>query len=105
MWASSSSAARKTMPEVYVAAGSNIEPRLKLRLALTELKRRFGDLKVSSAYRNEAVGFSGADFVNLVLSFDTDTDLHEVLQSLHEVEALCGRPRDAPKFAPRAMDL
>lgn len=90
---------------VFVAAGSNIEPVHHLKLALTELERRFGALQVSPAYRNQAVGFSGEDFINLVVGFDTDQDVHWVRERLQEVEGLCGRPREAPKWAPRSMDL
>lgn len=93
------------MLEVYVAAGSNVEPRTKLRLALNALQQRFGPLKVSPAYQNEAVGFSGDDFINLVVGFETQLELADILPILHEIENRCGRPRHAPKFAPRAMDL
>ena len=93
------------MTEVYVAAGSNVEPVGNLQLALTELARRFPDLRVSRAYRNPAVGFEGEDFVNLVVGFDTALPVREVIRHLQEVEALCGRERHAPKWAPRSMDL
>lgn len=93
------------MAEVFVAAGSNIEPQDKLRLALALLRERFGTLKVSRAYRNRAVGFSGDDFVNLAVGFSTDAAVEEVVKTLQQIEERCGRPRSAPKFAPRAMDL
>jgi 2-amino-4-hydroxy-6-hydroxymethyldihydropteridine diphosphokinase len=93
------------MPDVYVAAGSNIQPELNLRSAISALKRRLGDLRVSRAYRNKAVGFEGPDFINLVIAFETELTLTEVLSVLQAVEGLCGRPRKAPKFEPRSMDL
>ncbi len=93
------------MPDVYVAAGSNIQPELNLRSALSALKRRVGDVRVSRAYRNKAVGFDGPDFINLVIGFETELTLTEVLSVLQAVEGLCGRPRKAPKFEPRSMDL
>jgi len=93
------------MPDVYVAAGSNIQPELNLRSALSALKRRVGDLRVSPAYRNRAVGFEGPEFINLVIGFETELTLTEVLSVLQAVENLCGRPRKAPKFEPRSMDL
>lgn len=93
------------MPDVYVAAGSNIQPELNLRSAISALKRRLGDLRISRAYRNQAVGFEGPDFINLVIGFETELTLTEVLSVLQAVEGLCGRPRKAPKFEPRSMDL
>lgn len=93
------------MPDVYVAAGSNIQPEANLRSALAALKRRVGDLRISRAYRNKPVGFDGPDFVNLVIGFETELTLTEVLSVLQAVEGLCGRPRRAPKFEPRTIDL
>lgn len=90
---------------VYVAAGSNVEPREKLRFALDALSERFGPLQVSQAYRNTAVGFSGDDFINLVVGFKTSLAVDELLSVLHEIENRCGRTRSAPKFGPRSMDL
>lgn len=93
------------MPQVFVAAGSNVDPERNLARALAELRRQFPDLTVSPAYRNRAAGFEGDDFVNLVARFTTDLPVRELLAHLHRIEAACGRPRDAPKWAPRTMDL
>jgi len=91
--------------QVLVAAGSNIEPVANLRRALDVLARHYPRLQCSRAYRNAAVGFEGEDFVNLVVGFDTGADVQSVLAHLHEAEAECGRERNAPKWAPRSMDL
>ena len=90
---------------VYVAAGSNVDPLVNLRRALDVLHRHFAPLIVSRAYANAAVGFEGDDFVNLVVGFSTPLDVHAVIERLHEAEAACGRERNAPKWAARAMDL
>lgn len=93
------------MTTVLVAAGSNVEPVANLRRALDSLARHYPGLRRSTAYRNRAVGFEGEDFVNLVVAFDTAEDLRTVIGRLHEAEAACGRARNAPKWAPRTMDL
>ena len=93
------------MSRVYVAAGSNVDPEVNLSRALDALRRIFPRLTVSSCYRNRAVGFEGDDFLNLVVGFDTERGVDEVIAELHAVEAECGRSRDAPKWAPRPMDL
>ncbi|HWJ06332.1 MAG TPA: 2-amino-4-hydroxy-6-hydroxymethyldihydropteridine diphosphokinase [Steroidobacteraceae bacterium] len=90
---------------VLVAAGSNVDPFENLRRALDRLEAQFAPLRVSRAYANAAVGFNGDDFVNLVLGFEATATVDAVLDRLHEVEAACGRPREAPKWAPRTMDL
>jgi 2-amino-4-hydroxy-6-hydroxymethyldihydropteridine diphosphokinase len=93
------------VPAVYVAVGSNVEPERHLATAIAELRREFSEVRFSPWYRNRAVGFEGADFINLVAGFTTTLSLDEVIARLQAIEALCGRPRDAPRWAPRSMDL
>jgi 2-amino-4-hydroxy-6-hydroxymethyldihydropteridine diphosphokinase len=93
------------MAAVYVAAGSNVEPERHLALAVAELAREFPGARSSPWYRNRAVGFDGADFINLVVGFTTALPVRAVLERLHAIEARCGRQRDAPRWAPRTMDL
>lgn len=93
------------MPAVYVAAGSNVAPRENLARAVAALRHEFPGVRFSSWYRNRAVGFEGEDFINLVAAFDTELPLPQLLARLHAIEELCGRPRAAPRWAPRSMDL
>ena len=93
------------MPEVYVAAGSNIAPERNLARAVAELAREFPGARFSPWYRNRAVGFEGDDFINLVAGFDTVLPVREVLRQLQAIEAACGRAPGAPRWAPRSMDL
>jgi 2-amino-4-hydroxy-6-hydroxymethyldihydropteridine diphosphokinase len=93
------------MPRVFVAAGSNIEPERHLALASYHLRRAYPDLKFSPWYRNTAAGFEGEDFINFAVAFTTMQPVHEVIAKLHAIEELCGRPREAKKWAPRSMDL
>ncbi len=93
------------MPEVYVAAGSNVEPEKHLALAARELARAFPGARFSPWYRNRAVGFEGDDFINFVAGFCTDLPLEAVIAQLQAIEGLCGRTRAAPRWAPRTMDL
>jgi 2-amino-4-hydroxy-6-hydroxymethyldihydropteridine diphosphokinase len=93
------------MPDVFVAAGSNIDPQLQLRAALSALRRVYAPLQVSPAYRNRAVGFSGDDFINLVVGFATAHSPAQVREQLQAIEAACGRASNAPRWAPRSMDL
>jgi 2-amino-4-hydroxy-6-hydroxymethyldihydropteridine diphosphokinase len=93
------------MPDVYVAIGSNVDPERNLALAIGELARRFPGIRFSPWYRNRAVGFEGEDFINLVAGFTTELTVQDVIARLQGIEALCGRPRDAPRWAPRSMDI
>jgi 2-amino-4-hydroxy-6-hydroxymethyldihydropteridine diphosphokinase len=93
------------MTAVYVAAGSNVEPEKNLARACGEIARTWPGAIFSLAYRNRAVGFDGPDFINLVLGFKADASLGSVLARLRDIEVICGRPRNSPKWASRAMDL
>jgi 2-amino-4-hydroxy-6-hydroxymethyldihydropteridine diphosphokinase len=93
------------MTAVYVAAGSNLDPEKNLARACAEIAHTWPEAQFSRAYRNRAVGFEGPDFLNLVVGFHTTESIEGVITRLREIETLCGRPRNAPKWASRAMDL
>jgi 2-amino-4-hydroxy-6-hydroxymethyldihydropteridine diphosphokinase len=90
---------------VFVAAGSNIEPEKNLARACAQIAHAWPDAIFSRAYRNVAVGFEGPDFINLVTGFQAAQPLHSVIEKLRAIETNCGRPRYAPKWASRTMDL
>ncbi len=90
---------------VFVAAGSNVEPEKNLVRACADIRHSWNDAVFSRAYRNVAVGFDGPDFINLVLGFTTAQPLEAVIARLRAIETQCGRPRYAPKWASRTMDL
>ena len=90
---------------VFVAAGSNVEPEKNLARACAEIAHTWPDAIFSQAYRNVAVGFDGPDFINLVVGFSAAQPLDSVIARLRGIETNCGRPRYAPKWASRTMDL
>ncbi|MDG2539966.1 2-amino-4-hydroxy-6-hydroxymethyldihydropteridine diphosphokinase [Dyella jiangningensis] len=93
------------MARVYLSLGSNLEPHRYLRVALDELRARFGAIAVSPAYRSKSVGFDGADFVNLAVGLDTDLSPEALNDWLHALEDRHGRRRDVPRFSDRTLDL
>ncbi|MBE1160255.1 2-amino-4-hydroxy-6-hydroxymethyldihydropteridine diphosphokinase [Dyella acidiphila] len=93
------------MARVYLSLGSNQEPHRYLRAALDELQARFGRLDISPAYRSAAVGFDGADFINLAVGMDTDLDPMPLNDWLHALEDRHGRRRDVPRYADRTLDV
>jgi 2-amino-4-hydroxy-6-hydroxymethyldihydropteridine diphosphokinase len=90
---------------VFVAAGSNVDPQRNLARACAEIAASWPDAHFSRAYANAAVGFEGPDFINLVVGFLSGQSIEALLVRLREIETLCGRPRNAPKWASRSMDL
>jgi len=93
------------MVDVYVAAGSNVQPEMYLTRAVKLMEEQFKPLRVSPAYRNRAVGFEGADFINLVVGFSTVLPFAGERERLQQIEIACDREPNAPKWAPRSMDL
>jgi len=90
---------------VFVAAGSNVEPERHLARACADIAHTWPDAHFSRAYRNVAVGFEGPDFINLVVGFSAAQPLAYVIERLRGIETNRGRPRYAPKWASRTMDL
>jgi 2-amino-4-hydroxy-6-hydroxymethyldihydropteridine diphosphokinase len=90
---------------VFVAAGSNVDPESNLERACAQVAHTWPDAYFSQAYRNVAVGFEGPDFINLVMGFSAAQPLESVINRLRGIETNCGRPRYAPKWASRTMDL
>ena len=93
------------MPRVYLSLGSNVDREINIRNALKGLKNRFGELMVSPVYECPAVGFSGDDFYNLVVGFDSELAVGEIAVILRKLEDDNGRIRGADKFAPRTLDI
>ena len=75
------------MPEVYVAAGSNVAPERHLACAARELAREFPGVRFSPWYRNRAADAPGADFINLAAGFSTALPVREVQARLRAIES------------------
>ncbi len=91
--------------QVYLSAGSNIEPEDNLRLACQELARTYGSLELSAVYRNAATGFDGDDFLNMVIGFRTDESPEQVIERLERIHQQANRIRSANPFSSRTLDL
>jgi 2-amino-4-hydroxy-6-hydroxymethyldihydropteridine diphosphokinase len=93
------------VPLIHVAIGSNIDPQRRVVQAAQGLRQRHADARFSPCYQNAAFGFTGPDFINAVVELNSSESIAEVLSQLRAIELQCGRQRDDPKWAPRAMDL
>ena len=93
------------MPRAYVSVGSNVERETHIRGAIRALAHRYGQLRLSSVYDSCAVGFDGANFYNMVVSFETAEPPVAVEAFLKALEAEHGRDRTAPRFSDRTLDL
>ena len=93
------------MALIYIGVGSNIEPKRHVPLGIRALAAEFAALRLSSVYESAAVGFSGANFYNLVVEEQTERSVEQVVATLKRLEFAHGRPADARKFSGRTLDL
>jgi len=90
---------------VYLGLGSNIDPKENIRLGLSELQRRFGELRISATYQSAALGFDGADFLNLAVGLESNAtpgDIHEQIEAIHK---MAGRQRGEARYLSRPLDI
>ena len=96
------------MPIAYLALGSNLGDRLgQMRAALDYLERQYPVQvrAVSPVYQNRAVGMGAADdFLNAVVSVETELGPEPLLDACLEIENQLGRVRSGV-WGPRTIDL
>lgn len=93
------------MAKIFLGIGSNIEPARHLRLAITELERRFGSVERSPVYRNAAVGFDGEEFLNMAVAVRSGLSPQAVVAQLEEIHDLAGRSRGGAGPDARTLDI
>ncbi len=93
------------MAMVYVSIGSNVERRRNIVSCLQSLRDQFGELWVSAVYENEAVGFDGDNFYNLVVGFHTELQPRELGPVFRKIESEHGRVRGGERFSSRTLDV
>lgn len=91
--------------DIYIGIGSNVSPGHNIRSGLAMLENEFGNIKVSTVYRNPAIGFEGEDFYNLVACAQSALPPGAAGRCLGLIETMHGRDRTAPRFAARTLDL
>ncbi|WP_099158873.1 2-amino-4-hydroxy-6-hydroxymethyldihydropteridine diphosphokinase [Virgibacillus ndiopensis] len=96
------------MKNVYVALGSNIEPReehLSRAIDMLQEHAEIAVVKKSSIYETAPVGYTDqADFLNMVVQLDTSSSAIELLTICQTIERNLGRKREI-RFGPRTIDL
>lgn len=91
--------------QVYISIGSNIQPEKNIANALDHLHSKCKTIITSTTYESKPVGFSGANFYNLVVGCKTLLPKREFSTLLTEIESICGRKREPNKFTSRTIDL
>ena len=62
----------------YLSLGSNINAEANIILAIEKLQKILDNSEFSSVHQTKAEGFEGDDFLNLVVSGDTELSFEEL---------------------------
>ena len=81
------------MARAYLSLGSNIDREHYVAIALDNLSTIYGDLKLSSVFESEPLGFQGGRFYNMAVGIDTSQTVGELVETLLEIENDCERNR------------
>lgn len=93
------------MATIYLGLGSNISPEDNLRIGVSELRRRYGDLQTSSVYKSAAFGFDGDDFLNVVVMLRSEMSAHSICEETELIHNLAGRENNSDKWEARSLDI
>jgi 2-amino-4-hydroxy-6-hydroxymethyldihydropteridine diphosphokinase len=91
--------------DVYVGVGSSLNQEKNIRNILALLTKEFITVNISPIYESESVGFKGGNFYNLVVGFQTDLEILQLIKVLKQLEAEQGKINKDDKSAPRNIDL
>ena len=98
----------KSFNKYHISIGSNIGDRLQnLQNAIDLIHLEISIISsISPIYKTKAVGFNGDDFYNICISFFSNDDPNNLLQSLLNIEEKLGRTRsDNNIYESRTIDL
>ncbi|EGA72001.1 2-amino-4-hydroxy-6-hydroxymethyldihydropteridine pyrophosphokinase [Vibrio sinaloensis DSM 21326] len=93
------------MITAYIGIGSNIDRRKHIQVAVQELSQLGRDIRLSTIFECEAVGFDSNSFYNLVVEMKTSLELADFARQLRAIELKWGRSANAGKLEPRTIDL
>ena len=89
----------------YLSIGSNIEPVKNIIFSIKELKEILADINLSNTYVTPSIGFEGPEFLNLIISGNTELSLEQLNALLKVIEDNAGRDRTVKKFDSRTLDI
>ena len=89
----------------YLSIGSNIEPVKNIIFSIKELKEILTDINISNTYVTPSIGFEGPEFLNLIISGNSELSLEQLNALLKVIEDNAGRDRTVKKFDSRTLDI
>jgi 2-amino-4-hydroxy-6-hydroxymethyldihydropteridine diphosphokinase len=93
------------MVSVFVSVASNYQTQVNIGSAIGLIGDQFGELRISNAYRNQSINAGEADYVNLVVGFDTEWVAEDVVKRLKAIERDVGRCLKSKQLQQITIDL
>lgn len=91
--------------QVWLGLGSNIQPDYHLQQAILRLQEQMESVRLSSVYENEAYGFQGPVFYNMVAWVETKLSLEALQAWCKNIEIELGREPSSPKLSSKTLDI
>lgn len=89
----------------YIGIGSNLQRHKHIEAVCRELAQIGEQLRLSTIYECDSLGFDSHAFYNLVVELHTSLSLAALVKKLREIELRWGRAVEAKKFQDRTLDL
>lgn len=93
------------MAKIFIGLGTNIDRERAALQGLEALKEAFTSIKVSRLYESQAIGFTGNNFYNAVISAETDLSLIQVLNILKNIESQYAHSEQQAGICSKRLDL
>jgi 2-amino-4-hydroxy-6-hydroxymethyldihydropteridine diphosphokinase len=95
------------MELVFLSIGSNTGDRVYyITESLKAIETEIGTIvRMSDIYETQAWGYSGLDFLNMVVLVETSLIPEQVLGIIKRIEAELGRVKKSDEYADRTIDL
>lgn len=96
------------MKKIFLGLGTNLGDREhNLREAIIKIEEHIGKVvNSSSVYETAPWGFdSEDDFLNMVVSVETELSPSEVMKKIVKIESMLGRERDQDRYSSRIIDI
>ena len=93
------------MSLLHLNIGSNQDRRKNILLALDSIESNFTEITMSSLFESPSEGFTGSNFYNIGVNVDTDKNINDIVNILHDIENSLGRDRNLPQVSSRIIDL
>jgi len=96
------------MKKIFLGLGTNLGDREhNLREAIIKIEEQIGRVVNSSAvYESAPWGFdSEEDFLNMVVSVETEQNPSEVMKKIVIIESMLGRERNQDRYSSRIIDI